>query len=91
AVPYGMNVFGMSRSDSSQLIMLGLLGAIIGAPLTSWISGKFNSIKRPYVTVHLIIFISWATFLFFSGKPPFYLLVILFFLIGYGNGASALT
>ncbi|MCM3569516.1 nitrate/nitrite transporter [Neobacillus mesonae] len=91
AVPYGMEVFGMTRSHASQLIMIGLLGAIIGAPLTGWISGRLHSIKRPYVVAHIIIFISWATFLVCNGKPPFSLLVILFFLIGYGNGASALT
>ncbi|MED4205041.1 MFS transporter [Neobacillus mesonae] len=91
AVPYGVHVFDMSRSGSSQLIMIGLVGAIIGAPAGSWISGKLHSIKKTYVAVHIIIFTSWAAFLLFSGKPPFFLLVTLFFLIGFGNGASALT
>lgn len=27
----------------------------------------------------------------FSGKPPFFMLIILFLVIGYGNGASTLT
>ena len=40
AVPYGMHVYGMTRSDASQLIMIGLIGAIIGAPLTSWIASR---------------------------------------------------
>jgi MFS family permease len=35
--------------------------------------------------------LSWATFLLFKGIPPFFLLVMLFFIIGYGYGASALT
>ncbi|WP_042355892.1 MFS transporter [Bacillus rubiinfantis] len=91
AVPYGIQVYDMSRSESSQLIMIGLLGAIIGAPLTSWIAGRIQSLKKPYVTVQLVILISWAAFLFWNGKPPYSLLVILFFLIGFGNGASALT
>ena len=91
AVPYGMHVYDMSRSNASQLIMIGLVGALIGAPLTTWISGRLGSIKRPYVTVHVIIFISWVVLFLFEGKPPFYLLLILFLLIGYGNGASSLT
>lgn len=91
AVPYGMHVYGMSRSGASQLIMIGLVGALIGAPLTSWISGRFDSIKRPYIIVHIVALISWIAFLIFGGKPPYFLLVALFFLIGYGNGASALT
>lgn len=91
AVPFGMNVYGMTLTGASQLIIVGLLGAIIGAPLTTWISGRFDSIKRPYIVVHLVVFLCWTVFLFYSGKPPYYILIALFFLIGYGNGASTLT
>ncbi len=42
AVPYGMHVFEMTRSDASQLIMIGLIGALIGAPLSSWISNRLE-------------------------------------------------
>lgn len=91
AVPYGMNVYEMTRSDASQLIMIGLIGAIIGAPITSWIAGRIDSIKRPYTIIHLISFLCWAAFLLFGGEPPFYMLIILFFIIGYCNGANTLT
>lgn len=91
AVPYGMNMYGMTRSDASQLIMIGLIGALLGAPLSSWISSVLNTIKRPYVVIHLIILLSWATFLLFKGNPPLSVLIILFFIIGFGYGASALT
>jgi nitrate/nitrite transporter NarK len=91
AVAFGMNIYEMSRSEASLLVMIGLFGALIGAPLTSWIANQFNSIKKPYVVVHAVVLISWSAFLFYQGKPPFYLLILLFFLIGYGNGASTLT
>ncbi|WP_338786052.1 MFS transporter [Metabacillus sp. FJAT-53654] len=91
AVPYGMDIFDMTRSGASQFIMIGLIGALIGAPLTSWISSRMQSIKIPYITVHLLVFLSWSAFLLFSGKPPLIILMVLFLLIGYGNGASALT
>lgn len=91
AVPYGMNMYEMTRSGASQLIMIGLIGALIGAPLTSWIASRLATIKRPYVCVHIITLLSWSTFLFFNGNPPFFMLIILFFLIGFGYGASALT
>ncbi|CAM4239991.1 MFS transporter [Lederbergia lenta] len=91
AVPYGIQVYGMTRSDASQLIMIGLIGAIVGAPLTSWIASRLESFKRPYVVVHMIIFLSWAALFLFSGKPPYFMLIILFLIIGFGNGASALT
>lgn len=91
AVPYGMHVYGMSRSGASQLIMVGLIGALIGAPVTSWISSRSNSLKRPYIIVHITVVLSWIVFLIFGGKPPLYLLMLLFLIIGYGNGASSLT
>ncbi|WP_123041082.1 MFS transporter [Cohnella candidum] len=91
AVPYGMHVYGMSRSGASQLIMIGLFGAILGAPLSSWISGRLGSIKRPYTVVHVVVFLSWGIIFLSGGKPPFMLLAVLFFLIGFGNGASSLT
>ncbi|KHD86140.1 MFS transporter [Bacillus ginsengihumi] len=91
AVPYGMHVYGLTRSGSSQLIMLGLIGAIVGAPLTGWISNRLSSRKKPYIVVQIIIFLSWTSFVLLGGKPPMALLIILFLIIGYGNGASALT
>ncbi|MBU9723353.1 MULTISPECIES: MFS transporter [Bacillaceae] len=91
AVPYGMDIYEMTRERASQLMMIGLIGALIGAPLTSWLAGKLETIKRPYVVVHMIILISWSAFLVFQGSPPVWLLVTLFFIIGYGFGASALT
>jgi sugar phosphate permease len=91
AVPYGMDVYGMTRSEASQFIMIGLIGALIGAPLASWISSRLGTIKLPYVMVHITILMSWCSFLFFHGHPPLFMLLLLFFIIGFGFGASALT
>ncbi|MCS0790310.1 MFS transporter [Cytobacillus firmus] len=91
AVPYGMEMYDLTRSESSQLVMIGLIGAIIGAPLMSFISGRMGSIKRPYLFAHIIVVLGWAVFLVFQGKPPYPLLIVLFLVMGYGNGASTLT
>ncbi|MBS4210489.1 MFS transporter [Bacillus sp. FJAT-50079] len=91
AVPYGMNVFGMERSDASQLIMIGLIGAIIGAPLSSWISIRLEMVKRLYVIVHITMLLSWSAFLIFYGKPPIFIVITLFFMIGLCYGACMLT
>ena len=91
AVPYGMNMYEMTRSDASQLIMIGLIGALIGAPLTSWISSRLGTIKRPYIVVHIAVLLGWFSFLLFNGLPSLFLLILLFFIIGFGYGASALT
>lgn len=91
AVPYGMGLYGMTRADASQLIMMGLFGALVGAPVMSWISSRMQSIKRPYTAVHICTVMCWCSFLIFKGSPSNELLVILFFIIGFGFGASALT
>lgn len=91
AVPYGMNMYGMTRLDASQLLLIGLIGALIGAPLASWISSRLEMIKRPYVIVHIILLLCWSSFLLFNGKPPLFLLTILFFVMGLAYGANALT
>ena len=64
---------------------------VIGAPLTSWIANRLDSIKGPYVVAHAIVFLSWSGFLFFHGKPPYFMAIILFLIIGFGIGASSLT
>lgn len=90
-VPFGIHVFELSRSESSQLIMYGLFGAIIGGPLISWIASKVSSIKKIYTLIHIIVVCSWLG-LFLSGvKPSFIMVVILLFIIGFGSGASSLT
>ncbi|PLT32877.1 MFS transporter [Bacillus sp. V5-8f] len=90
-VPYGIQVFGLSRPEASQLIMYGLFGAIIGGPLISWITSRMDSMKRIYSLIHLIVLCSWVGLFFFGVKPPFMTVVILLFIIGFGNGASSLT
>jgi sugar phosphate permease len=90
-VPYGMNVYGMTRSDASQLMMIGLIGALIGAPMAGWISSRLGTIKRPYIFVHILSFLTWSIFVLVNGKPPAYLLIVLFFIIGLAYGANALT
>ncbi|PYZ92277.1 MFS transporter [Salipaludibacillus keqinensis] len=91
AVPYMMDVYGMTRLDASQLIMISLIGALIGAPLIGWVSSCLKSLKRPYVVFHITVLLCWSTILLFKAYPPFSLLVILFFIIGFGFGSNSLT
>jgi MFS family permease len=90
-VPYGIHVFDLSRSEASQLIMYGLFGAMMGGPLIGWITSRLGSIKKIYCLIHLIALFSWIG-IFLSGvNPPFIMIVVLLFIIGFGNGASSLT
>lgn len=90
-VPFGMHVYGMTRTDASQLIMISLIGSLIGAPLASWISNRLQTIKKTYIIVHITLLLNWFVFLLYHGNPPFHLLNILFFMIGLTYGANALT
>ncbi|MDQ0970629.1 MFS family permease [Neobacillus niacini] len=90
-VPYGIHVLDLSRSAASQLMMYGLFGAILGGPLISWITSRLGVMKKVYTVVHIITFLSWGGLVLSGVNPSFLLVVILFFLIGFGNGASALT
>ena len=90
-VHYGMNMYGMTRSDASQLMMLGLIGSLIGGPLASWLASRLGMIRRPYIVVHATLVLAWLTLLIYQGKPPILLLTILFFIIGLAYGANALT
>lgn len=90
-VPYGIHVLELSRSGASQLMMYGLFGAILGGPLISWITSRLGSMKKLYTFVHIITFLSWGGLFLTGVNPSFILVVVLFFLVGFGNGASALT
>jgi len=91
AVPYTMDVYGITRLEASQLIMISLIGALIGAPLIGWVSSSLEAIKRPYLFFYMMLFFCWSTFLLWKGHPPLYLLTTLFFLIGFCFGANSLT
>ncbi|SOC05854.1 sugar phosphate permease [Ureibacillus xyleni] len=90
-VPYGIHVFDLSLSNASQLMMVGLFGAIIGGFLISWITRRQDSIKKVYRFFHLLVFLSWLMIFLSGTKPPIIVIIFLFFLIGLGNGVSALT
>ncbi|UTR08860.1 MFS transporter [Evansella sp. LMS18] len=91
AVPYMMDVHNITLLAASQLVMLSLAGALIGAPLIGWVSSCLNMIKRPYIIFHLIVLLCWSSILLFRGEPPFSLFVVLFFIIGFGFGSNSLT
>ncbi|CAM5216240.1 Sugar phosphate permease OS=Ureibacillus acetophenoni OX=614649 GN=SAMN05877842_106130 PE=4 SV=1 [Ureibacillus acetophenoni] len=90
-VPYAMQMFDMTRAEASQLIMYGLMGAMIGGVFISSITSRMKSIKKVYSIVHLTVVLSWVG-MFLSGvNPSFWLVLFLFIAIGFGNGASSLT
>jgi MFS family permease len=90
-VPYGIQVLGLSRSGSSQLMMYGLIGAMIGGPLISWITSRIGSIKKIYTLIHCTVVLSWIGLFLVGANPSFTMVVILLFIMGFGLGGSSLT
>ncbi|WP_102346371.1 MFS transporter [Bacillus sp. Marseille-P3661] len=91
AVPYGMEMYDLTRSQSSQLIMIGLIGGLIGSAILPYITNRMGSVKRPLLVVHIAVFLSWITFLLLNGKPTLFLLYFLFLILGFGSGSAPLT
>ncbi|WP_077620630.1 MFS transporter [Bacillus sinesaloumensis] len=91
AVPYGIEFYGLTRMEASQFIMISLIGALIGAPLIGWISSRLGKIKRPYLFFHIVTVLCWSAFLLFVEGPPLFLLISLFFIIGFAFGSNSLT
>ncbi len=91
AVPYGMNVFDLTRSSASQIVMYALVGTMIGGPFLGWISSRTGQIKKTYTIVHLIVIIGWVGLFSLNTSPPFLMVLFMLFILGFGNGASALT
>ncbi|MEH7178127.1 MFS transporter [Neobacillus vireti] len=90
-VPYGIHVLGLSLSESSQLIMFGLFGVMMGGLSIGWVTSLLNSNKKIYTLVHIIVLISWMVLFLFGEKPPYIAVMVLFVIIGFCSGASSLT
>ncbi|WP_062353481.1 MFS transporter [Bacillus kwashiorkori] len=91
AVPFAMNVYGMTRLAASQLILLSLVGALMGAPIIGWISSQLGMIKRLYLIFYLSNLCCWIAILIFDGQPSLPILYFLFFMIGFSFGSNSLT
>jgi sugar phosphate permease len=91
AVPYGTDVYHFSEANASKLILVGLIGALIGTFSSTWLSKKFNTVKGIYIPAHILAFAGWAMFFILGGKPSVPMLITLFLLIGFTNGANPLT
>lgn len=91
AIPYGIDVYGMTRTTASELVTVGLVGALVGGPLTGLISDRLKRRKLPYVIIHAFTFVGWLVLVLFAGHPPQWLLWLIYVVIGFGNGGSMLT
>lgn len=90
-IPYAMVAFHLSQAGASQWVMIGLIGALGGGQISSWLASRRFTARTLYRGMHWLVFVAWVS-LFLSGThPSFALTIVLLLVIGFGNGASALT
>ncbi|WP_051330830.1 MFS transporter [Aneurinibacillus terranovensis] len=91
AVPFLLDIYGMSRTAAAGMVGVGLIGASIGGPITGMLSDKMRERRKPYIFLQAMVVIMWALFLVTGVRPPIWAMYCLFFLLGFGNGGSMLT
>jgi MFS family permease len=91
AVPYYMDVYGMSRAGAAQFVLVGFVGAIVGGPVVGMISDKLGERKRLYTLVQALSTLAWSVVPLAHGAPPVWVAYLVIFVLGFGCGASLLT
>ena len=89
-VPYLMQVHALSRVDASNHILVMAAGNMIGAPLTGYLSDKFNLRRLPYIfdTVILLLALLGLTLWNHAAPPTAFLYGFCFAM---GIGVSGIT
>lgn len=71
AIPYFMQIYGMTRVEASRYIMVMSVGTMMGAPLIGVLSDRLALRRLPNVVVSGGFFLLWlAITLWNGGKPP---------------------
>lgn len=89
AVPYLIDVHGLSRMAAGGLLMLMPLGFIIGAPSVGFLADRLQITRKQVIMSTLGLgLICWSVFLITAGKPPLILVPPLFLIIGICGGGT---
>ena len=89
AVPYLIDVYGLSRAKAGGLLMLIPFGFAVGAPLFGLLIDRF-AFNRKMVIVGstLVSILSWIILLIFGGRTSYLLVIPLFLSFGLLGGGS---
>ena len=84
-IPYFMQVYGMSRIDASQLILVMAIGNMIGAPTLGILSDRTLCRRWPYISATVFFLSSLLLLTLWNGaKPPSVFLYPICFCFGLG-------
>lgn len=82
--PYLVDVFGYSKLEAGNLIMIIAIGVIAGGPVLGYLTDKtFAGKKRPFLTACIAIqVLNWALIVFVSPRLGSWALGCIFFIMG---------
>ena len=91
-IPYLMQVYNLSRSDSASLMMMIAIGMIAGSPVMGFLSDRLQRRRLPYIILVFLYASCWVVMVFWNqARPPLEVLYFLYFFIGFCGACLTLT
>lgn len=86
AIPYFVQIYGMTRVEAASILFVGQLTYIIAGPLNGILSDKLKLRKKLFSGYILIGVIGWLLLAFWNGgKPPMWGIYLVIILINIGS------
>jgi sugar phosphate permease len=87
-----VNVYGMSVSKASSLMVMMVVGSMLGSIFTGWISDRIGRRKLPMIIAAAIHTLLWSVILFSMEKSlSIFSIKTVFFLLGVTNSSFVLA
>ncbi|MCY0880821.1 MAG: MFS transporter, partial [Firmicutes bacterium] len=90
AVPYLEKAYHVTLIHASIYLTVSLIGALVASPLMGRLSDTWGP-RKPYQFAAAVTILAWILLMASPSGWPKIVLAVLFFGIGFGNGASVLT
>lgn len=87
--PFLMEIYGLTKAQAGNVLMMIPLGIVIGSPFLGWLSDRVLVARKPIIVGSALIhFLVWGLLVFWTGKLNEPLLYLLSFMIGvFGSGS----
>jgi sugar phosphate permease len=86
--PYLMNIYGLSKTETGNILMMVGLGMMIGGPVSGWLSDKVFRSRKSVVLLGAFCFsIPWILLVVWTDNLPVFVLFSLSFAIGFVDRA----
>lgn len=89
-IPYVVQMYEVSVTLASTLTLLGGVGMVLGPPSIGWLSDRTGN-RVMYVLVGTIVYTVLLAAIAITGRPPLYVVGVVFFMTGIAFGTFVLT